>query len=236
MTDSLLIGIRGWEHDEWQDGFYDEALPAEWRLCYYSNVIRSVLVPAQKWESVSAADLGQWVEDIDEEFRFVLELPAWMGDAVVPDLEKWQQQGQAFLQMTRELHPWLSAYLLRVPSTESAVSVAWLQGCLEMLGGRFPVCVDLPTGPVRSPQIMELLDAFGASLCWHPSRQPRPEDGGKFMVALMDQSELKALRVVAERLGAWMEGNRGAGLFFTEPGPAPQLAEQARIITELLDV
>lgn len=236
MTDNLLIGIRGWEHDQWQDGFYDDALPSEWRLCYYSNVIRSVLVPAQKWESVSAADLSQWGEDIDEEFRFVLELPAWVGDTALPGFENWQQKIQQFLEMTRNLHPWLSAYLLRIPSREPNPPVTWLRDRLEVLGDRFPVCVDLPIGPVRTGQMLELLDAFGASLCWRPSREPKPEEGGEFMVTLVDQSGLKALRAAIEQLGAWMGASRGAGLFFTAPGPAPQLAEQARIIAELLDV
>ena len=236
MTESLLIGIRDWEHDEWQDGFYDEALPTEWRLCYYSNAIRSVLVPAQKWEFVSAADLSQWVEDIDEDFRFVLELPAWVGDRALPTFENWQQQLQQFLDMIRDLRPWASAYLLRIPSKEPYPSVAWLQDRLEVLGDRLPICVDLPIGPVRTPPMLELLDSFDASLCWRPVREPQPEKVGKFMVALMEQSDLKTLRAVVEQLGAWMGSTRGAGLFFTEPGPAPQLAEQARIIAELLDM
>ncbi|HEC14070.1 MAG TPA: DUF72 domain-containing protein [Acidiferrobacteraceae bacterium] len=236
MNESLLIGIRGWEHDEWQDGFYDDALPTEWRLCYYSNIIRSVLVPAQKWESVSAADLNQWIEDIDEGFRFVLELPAWVGDTAVPGFEKWQQQIQQFQEMVRDLRPWLSAYLLRISSKESNLSTTWLQGRLEALDDGLPVCVDLPMGSIRTGQMLELLNAFGASLCWRPNQEPKPEEPGEFMVALMGQSELKPLRAVVEQLGDWMGDNRGAGLFFTEPDPAPQLAEQVRIIAELLDV
>ena len=44
MTEPLLIGTRGWDHASGGD-FYPADLPDDWRFCYYSNNLRSVLVP-----------------------------------------------------------------------------------------------------------------------------------------------------------------------------------------------
>lgn len=75
MRGSLVIGAAGWEHAGWEGWFYPEDLPPEWRLTYYGNEFSQVLVPEALWlTSQVQAPWGVWRDDVDESFRFVLEI------------------------------------------------------------------------------------------------------------------------------------------------------------------
>jgi hypothetical protein len=56
------------------------------------------------------------------------------------------------------------------------------------------------------------------------------------LVALLGDSDLKSIRGVVEALGAWMGDARAAALFFDRPETAPGLAEQARVMAEMLEI
>ena len=75
MTEPLLSGTRDWDRDAWLDTVYPAELPREWRFCYYSNLLRSVLVPGAVSAQATVAEVTQWWEDCDTTFRFVLECP-----------------------------------------------------------------------------------------------------------------------------------------------------------------
>ena len=213
-----MVGTRGWEHDAWRETFYDALLPQEWRFCFFSNLIRSVLVPAGQWQAAAPEVLDQWMEDSDPEFRFVLELPAGGGDRA------------ALAAQAARLAPRVAGYLLPLPAPAPADPAAWLADWQ----GMGPLCVD--AGPRPAPALAAVCAAAGAGLAWHPGSQEAPAEPGALLVALVDRAELRDLRRIVERLGVWMGERRNAGLFFTAPEPAPRLAEEARIIAELLGV
>ncbi len=80
----LLVVAVGWDHDPWSGGFYPDDLPRDWRLTYYANVFRGVLVPAP---ATAAADTGTaeaWLEDTPEGFRFVLEVDPALAPRLPP--------------------------------------------------------------------------------------------------------------------------------------------------------
>ncbi len=66
---SIVVGACGWDHSLWQDNFYPEDLPKDWRLTYYANEFAAVLVPQEKWRAADV-DYEQWAEDVPEDFRF----------------------------------------------------------------------------------------------------------------------------------------------------------------------
>ena len=70
----LLIGCYGWDYDLWSPQFYPEELPPSWRFCFYSNEIRSVLVPWAVLSRATAEQISTWVEESDDGFEFVLEI------------------------------------------------------------------------------------------------------------------------------------------------------------------
>ena len=74
-TEYLKIGARGWRHQQWQGSYYPDDLPENWQLSYYANDFQVVLVPSEYWDSSKGYDLAQWLEAVDDDFRFYLECP-----------------------------------------------------------------------------------------------------------------------------------------------------------------
>ena len=230
MTHELLVGTRGWDVDAWQGGFYPDELPAEWRFSFYSNLYRSVLVPGEAWETVTPDEVAEWLEDSDPEFRFVCELPPASShpNEDAPALER-------FLDLSAPLAPRTAARLIRITDpTEPAPR--WLAGRLAVVGDEFPLCVDLPPGAWRGEPLRAVVQAAGASLCWRPELEAEPSAHGEFLVALAANAPLTALRTMVATVGRWMDGTRGAGCFFEPVEQAPKLAQETRILAELLEI
>ncbi|HED17389.1 MAG TPA: hypothetical protein ENI64_11325 [Gammaproteobacteria bacterium] len=75
MDSRLEIGSAGWQYPSWSENFYDEELPPEWRLTFYSNEFRFCVIPWSDWGSASQETLEQWADDIEPPFRFFLQIP-----------------------------------------------------------------------------------------------------------------------------------------------------------------
>jgi hypothetical protein len=70
----LIIGARGWNYAQWQNTYYPDGLPEDWRLSYYSNEFSAVLVP---WEYLREANPGKtqgWLDDTNQDFVFFIEV------------------------------------------------------------------------------------------------------------------------------------------------------------------
>ncbi|PKM45781.1 MAG: hypothetical protein CVV05_05845 [Gammaproteobacteria bacterium HGW-Gammaproteobacteria-1] len=72
----MFIASLGWDHAGWCGSFYPDDLPPEWRLAYYANEFRAVVVPAALWRGADAGTAAQWATDTAEGFRFLLEAAA----------------------------------------------------------------------------------------------------------------------------------------------------------------
>ena len=73
-THRVLIGACGWKHPSWLNDFYSDDLPEDWQLGFYSNEFPVVYVPSTDW--LDADDFDDWVEDVADSFRFILEIPS----------------------------------------------------------------------------------------------------------------------------------------------------------------
>ncbi|MCK4743054.1 MAG: hypothetical protein KAT25_04480 [Sulfuriflexus sp.] len=70
----VVVGSRGWLHEQWSESYYPEDIPDEWRLGFYANEFNTLLVPWAQWnESIEALEEG--LEDADDDFHLYLELP-----------------------------------------------------------------------------------------------------------------------------------------------------------------
>lgn len=77
MTDARIdirIAARGWQHQSWQGDFYPSDLPADWRLSFYSNEFRALVVPVEVWAAADLATVGSWLEETHGDFLFFPEL------------------------------------------------------------------------------------------------------------------------------------------------------------------
>ena len=70
----LLIGAKGWNHENWQGQFYPDDIPDDWRLTYYANEFQTVLVPESDWVNSDNDSIEQWLDDTDDSFVFYFEI------------------------------------------------------------------------------------------------------------------------------------------------------------------
>lgn len=76
----IQLAAWGWQHPAWQGSYYPADLPEEWRLGYYSNEFRAVVVPARQWQAASSAQIQEWYDETHEGFHFYLEIVDFMAD------------------------------------------------------------------------------------------------------------------------------------------------------------
>lgn len=77
----VYSGAVGWEHEAWQGDFYPEDLPADWQLSFYNTRFRCVFLPFGLWREATNDEIARWLNDTQEGFRFVLEIPQDMTEA-----------------------------------------------------------------------------------------------------------------------------------------------------------
>ena len=91
MSEGLKVGAYGWRHAHWQPSFYDESLPEDWQLTFYSNEFSTVLVPSSYLDE--SRDIRQWCEDVHKGFRFYFEWPQHR-DSTDPLLQELEAMGE----------------------------------------------------------------------------------------------------------------------------------------------
>jgi uncharacterized protein YecE (DUF72 family) len=233
MSESLLIGARGWEHEAWLDNFYPAALPEDWRFSYYCKMLRAVLVPQALWANASRETVAQLVEDSDPAFRFVLELPRALSQPL--DTLQAEQAANSFLENAEPVLTRTAGLLLRIaPDTD--VDLDWLEHLLNRLSRVAPLCVDLPENEWRDEAALAVLARQGAGLAWHAAHEPAVQAGGRLMVALVPAASPRELRGWIEKLAHWQTPGAQAALIFDAPATAAKAAQEARIIADLMGV
>ena len=84
----VRIGTIGWEFESWDNGYYPEDIPQEWKLGYYANDLTAVVVPESVWKQADAEDLEEMSEDIHEDFGFYFQVASSLPSAGERELVK----------------------------------------------------------------------------------------------------------------------------------------------------
>ena len=150
----IIVAARGWSHPRWNEGFYPDDLPEDWRLSYYSNEFRAVVVPASQWITVDPIELERWVEDAHEEFRFFLEV-----ETLSSDWNGLSQRAGLFRQQ-------LSGILLRPMALDNDLSL--IADDLDAATALAPTALLLPDKTQPTAAGLGLLLKRGVELCWEP--------------------------------------------------------------------
>jgi hypothetical protein len=224
-TEYLMTGAVGIDNDAWQSVFYDDDLPADWRIAYYSSLLRSVLLPQHEW---SKAVDQRWYEEVDEGFHFVLYANSdEAGDmtGVVNELEALPDKFSARI-----------AGAVLKPAATSPAQVDELRPLIERVNSRYPVAIDAGGDVPVDPLLETCCVEENISLVWYPGSQEEPGQPGKLLVTLIDSQTLREQREIIEKIRDWMAGGRMAGLFNISPEAAPVNAQETRVLAELMGV
>ncbi len=224
----LLIGTRDWQNTAWSRKFYPDNLPDDWRFCFYSNQFRAVLIPGAVWKSVTTKDVNTWIEDSDDEFKVVCELPAMFSEiTTIPEL---QDSWKHFQEITTPLSNQMAVYLWS-PSAEQSQQKNFIPAALEIFSQVKPVSLLLTGKQVENLQLSGTM----VSVCWSVADCESPGPHGDFLVTLCQENDLKRIRIVIEKLSKWMGEDRQAVLIFEGDNALVQ-AQQARMIAEMMAV
>jgi len=228
-----MVGSYGWQHAAWANSYYPDELPEDWRFCFYSNNLRSVLVPGEAWNTSPSPPLAQWLEDSDPAFRFVLELPSALSLPQADD----ERELEFFLETVEPILPRIAGFMLRV-APQAPVQLDRFEHLLNRLTRVGPVCVDLAASPWRTPAAQAAVERQGAGVVWHCAREAVPRPGGNLMVAMAPVADARTVRGWIEKLAQWQGHGQEAraGLFFEPSGKSAKAAQEARLIAELMGV
>lgn len=69
--ENLTVGVFDWAREEWEEVFFPEDLPHEWRLDFYSNEFHCALVPQATWTSWVEEDFEDLLESLEGQ-RFAI--------------------------------------------------------------------------------------------------------------------------------------------------------------------
>ncbi len=71
--DQIRLGTVGWNHREWNEGFYPVDMPEDWRLAFFNTQFHCVFLEQAVWQQAGAEQRAQWQADTHDRFRFLLE-------------------------------------------------------------------------------------------------------------------------------------------------------------------
>lgn len=222
------IGAWGWGHSKWQDNFYPDDLPADWQLTYYSNEFPLVLVPAADWVHVSASRMAEWAEDVNDEFQFILELPA--SDESMNQPGSLEECASAFS----------DALLAGVIDLSSGQLPA--EGVLQEICRRcasiLPVHVNLPAGKLAQT-VQDMLEPYQVSYCWRHDLSDVPRGNTDLQIGIVASHQqrvisLPDLRQQIEQFRSVSSAAKRTVLLFKGSPPCIDDMNNANVIADLL--
>ena len=219
----ILIGAYGWQHAQWQGGFYPEDLPAEWQLAYYSNEFHVLLIPAAYWQQ-GPVDVAQWLKESSETLRFIVEWPTlWHTPQQI-------EQGDALLAQFGDR-------LLGVVVPLRAQSATALQPVIERLMRRYRLCLDYGVNTLSQDSTQpSLLTHDHLSICWHGTGEAKQLQRGQLALARIDCKDLtlRGVRQALEACLAAQDPQRYLVVIFEGEPPNVVMMEKATVMLDML--
>ena len=64
----VRIATLGWEFTSWNESYYPEDIPDDWKLAFYANDFSAVVLPERFWRKEALTSLIEMLNDLDEAF------------------------------------------------------------------------------------------------------------------------------------------------------------------------
>ena len=208
----INIGTYGWCHPEWSGTFYDPDLPADWRLSWYANHFRTVVIPADY--VLSADRIDRWLADTDPAFRFILEI-----DQTFLSTNRAQPEEWSLKTIERLFSGQLDAVIYRPSRIDRSGKGAKWTGLPELEKASF--CI-------------EQNDASKNDRMGWDFRYERRDAGdlGLDSVVYSSSDNLSHMRIILENMRE--ASDKRQALIFTDQQAGGSHAQQARILSDLL--
>jgi len=229
-THRVLMGACGWKHPAWLNDFYSEDLPEEWQLGYYSNEFPVVYVSSMDWldgSNLENSEMSEWVEDVSDSFRFLLEVPA----EVLND----ESQLIMVLEKAKSLGDFCLGLVLLLNS-DTTKNISFFKKNIELAKSVASVCID-NNGIPQSDEIKSIFLEQNISEVWNGiSKNNDSLNRGALAISHVsgDNLDIPTLRNVIETCLAASNENRISVLCIDGKPPSVELLRKADIILNLL--
>ncbi|MCG8426864.1 MAG: hypothetical protein MI754_05855 [Chromatiales bacterium] len=203
----VMIGALGWEHAGWQDDYYPDDLPSDWRLSYYANDFPAVMLPWESWGDASLKDIATWVDDVHEAFRFFLQL----GKSY--DQDRWPELQQRLALFSDQLGGLLLSGDQMQDDQAMLLSELGVT-CYQAKKSDFSIahgCWQVAVGQSQISSTILLLDS-GVN------------------------SNLRQIRGALEQIAGAGNGEQLTALFFNGKPPSVSVMREASVLTELMGI
>ena len=224
-TYRVLMGACGWKHSAWLNEFYSDDLPEDWQLGFYSNEFPVVYVPTVDW--INEKDLSEWVDDISDSFRSVLEISTSVlkNEAhFLKCVENIKSLGESCLGIVFKVN---SEMTPQIDLLQQRVNIAHLLT---------PICIDINNEDMDS-DFINFLSENSLSTVWHGDGEGQKYlNQGDLAVSLVssDNLDMAGLRHVIETSLKASSEERTSVLCFEGKPPSLEILRNADIILNLL--
>lgn len=231
----IRFGTVGWQYPQWQEEYYPEELPEDWLLPFYGNEFPVVAVPASIWSADPAGQIGEWLENSDEHFRFIFEWP-WKNAA---DLSE-------FCLRLKPLQTRTLGVLLQIPWS-ACCRQNDLASVLADISAGTPLCLEImdentaranTSADFTATGFRDLLASAQVNCCWHGIETSHEVFFGKRKLAVTKitntEIEVKQLRQVLETCSAQVQSHEHMLVLFAGNPPALDKVREAMVMLELL--
>jgi len=220
----ILIGAYGWQHPHWDEIFYPEDLPVEWKIGYYGNEYAVAVVPNSYWQADSG-QYAQWLEESDDELQFICEWPA-MGAT-----QSEYQHAQHGMEILGQR---VVGVLIPIAAMPSELDWQYIYGIAEQQKISFDLSPELRTAFMA--EIGQRLPEIKYGLCWDGKQETHGDiqSGTMGICRIEGDREPKELRLLMETMLAASDGQRHLVLIVDGAPPDMKLLTNAGIILDLL--
>jgi hypothetical protein len=224
-THRVLVGSIGWQHLEWQDSFYPEDLPPDWRLGFYANEFALAVITDLEQEL--SDDLFAEIDECNDRLSVMIRLsldppPADAGQVLRDAGEFARRLGRRCAGILVQFDP--AAF------DDPAVLLSLLAG----IPADIPLCLD-PVGSALSPELREQLRDKGIGWSWNAVSDSDGLATGRLgVIVLQGDQPPKALRERVETALNYSTDDHRMALVFDGNPPSVEQMRQARTIEELL--
>lgn len=219
----IRVGARGWQHAAWENSFYPDDLPVNWRFSFYSNEFQTVLVPYAYLTRYSTEQWQEWVDDSGKDFAFYVE--------VVQDAA-WEQLG-GMLSLLGEQLKGVVLVIEKQPDLDALASL------IQQIKSIAPISIRREGSAVSDRDMKTLQSCYEVNECWDGGSQPPVWGHGGAAIILRSCSDVQQnspdiLRQLVEK-GLGYAGNCDTlALLFDGAPPKISDMRNAQTITELL--
>jgi hypothetical protein len=214
-----VCSTMGFENSLWNDRYYPDNCPREWRLAYFMNDFRAVYLLCADWFG-PGAQIAEIAAELDECFELIVEWPPLTDE----------QNAKTTLSVLESLAQNVACIVINV----DGISAPDLTIAHSAISERYAVNFYSKTLDTQAQNA--LVREYQTGFVWDPRQAEAPISPVDYQVVRLPCQSLRDVKSVLHQLRPFIEQDARAGLFFEPAKQSVHRAMEVRTLTELMDL